>query len=114
MVFKLGSSNIDSPDWIKKKNAVTNRKNKDDKCFQYAGTFALDYGEIKCNPERVSNMKPFINKYSWDEINHPSKKGDWKALEKNNPTIVLNIFYTKEMVMSSLHINQLAKIKWSL
>ena len=32
--FKRGGSNIDSPDWIKKKKATTNPKNKDDKCFQ--------------------------------------------------------------------------------
>ena len=29
---------------------------------------ALHYGEIKWNSERISNIKPFINKYHWDEI----------------------------------------------
>ena len=37
---------IDSPDWIKKKKATINPKNTDDKCFQYAVTVALNYGEI--------------------------------------------------------------------
>ena len=46
--------------------------------------------------ERLSNIKPFINKYNWDEINYPSKIEDWKTLEKSNPTIALNILYTKE------------------
>ena len=27
-------------------------------CFQYAVTFALNYEEIKWNPEIVSNIKP--------------------------------------------------------
>ena len=34
--FRLGGSYIDSPGWIKKKNATINPKNEDDKCFQYA------------------------------------------------------------------------------
>ena len=39
--------------------------NEDDKCFQYAVTVVLSYGEIKSHPEKVSNIKPFINKYKW-------------------------------------------------
>ena len=60
--FKRGDSFIDSPDWIKKKKAAINTRNTDDKCFQYAATVALNYEEIKRNPEIVSNVKPFINK----------------------------------------------------
>ena len=33
--FRCGGSYTDSPDWIKKKTATINPKNKDDKCFQY-------------------------------------------------------------------------------
>ena len=55
--FRRGGSFIDSPDCIK--NAIIYLKNKDDKYFQYA----LNYEEIKLDPERVSNIKPFINKY---------------------------------------------------
>ena len=29
--------------------------------------------EIKSHPERVPNIKPFINNYIWKGINHPSK-----------------------------------------
>ena len=36
----------------------------DDKCFQYARTLALNYEGIKWNLEKVSNIKPFINKGS--------------------------------------------------
>ena len=46
----------------KKQNSNNNLKNKDGKCFQYAAPFALNYEKkIKWNPERVSNIKPFIN-----------------------------------------------------
>ena len=60
--FRRGGSYIDSPDWIKK--ATINPKNTDDKCFQYAAAVTLNYEEIKWNPERVSNIKPFIHKYN--------------------------------------------------
>ena len=70
--FRRGGSCIDSPDWIKKKKAKINAKNEDDKCFQYTATVALNYEEIKWNPERVSNIKPFIDKYDWKGINYPS------------------------------------------
>ena len=91
--FKCGGSYIDSPVWIKKKKATINSKNTDDKCFQYALTVALNYEEMKWSPEKVSNTKPFINKYNWKGINYPSKVDDWKKFEKNNPTIALDILY---------------------
>ena len=37
-----GGSYIDSPKWLKQK-ATINLKNKDDKCYQYALTVALNY-----------------------------------------------------------------------
>ena len=65
--FRRGGSYIDSADWLKKKKATINRKNKDDKCFQYAVMVTLYYGEIESHPERVSSFKLFINKYKWKE-----------------------------------------------
>ena len=42
-----GGSYIKSPDWIKDKKATINPKNeKDNKCFQYALTVALNYEKI--------------------------------------------------------------------
>ena len=68
-----------------------NPKNTDGRCFQYAATVALNYEEIRWNPERVPNIKLFRNKYNWKGINYPSKIDDWKIFEKSNPTIALNI-----------------------
>ena len=78
----------------------------DDKWFQYAATVALNYEEIKWNPERVSNIKPFINKYNWKGINYPSKIDDWKTFEKNNLTIALNILYIKEKEICPAYISK--------
>ena len=91
--FSRDGSYIDSPDRIKKK---INLNNTDDKCFQYAAIVALNYEEIESYPEGVSNIKPFINKYNWKEINYLWKIEDQKIFEKNNSTITLNIFYIKE------------------
>ena len=61
--FRRDGSYIDSPDWIKKQKVTINLKNEDDECFQYAVKVALNYGEVESHQERVSNIKPFINKY---------------------------------------------------
>ena len=75
-------SYIDFPEWIKKKKATINPKNKkDDKCFQYAITIALDYQQINNHPEEIYNIKPFINKYNWEGINFPSDKEYWNNFE---------------------------------
>ena len=39
-------------------------------------TVALNYEEIKKNSERLSNIKPFKNKYNCKGINYPSKIDD--------------------------------------
>ena len=105
--FKRGGSYNDSPDWIKKKKATLNPKNTDDKRFQYVATVALNFGEIKWNSEIVSNIKPFINKYNWEEIKYPSKTDDWKTFKKNNLTVVLNILYIKDKEIYSAFISKL-------
>ena len=56
-----GGSYIESPKWLKNKKATINPKNKDDKCFQYTLTVALIHEQVKDHPERISNIKPFIN-----------------------------------------------------
>ena len=61
--------------------------------FQYAATIALNLEEIKRDPQRISKLKPFMNKYNWEGINHPSEKDDWKNIDKNNLTIALNVLY---------------------
>ena len=93
-------SYLDSPDWIKNKKATINLINKkDNKCFQYDVTVALIYEERKKDPQRITKIKLFINKYNWEGINFPSEKGDWKKFEKNYWIIVLNILYaTKEKI----------------
>ena len=84
-------SNIDSPEWLKNKKATINPKNNDDKCFQYALTVALNYEQIKKDPQRISKIKPFINQYNWKDTDVPSHKKDWEKFELNNKSIALNV-----------------------
>ena len=50
--MKRSGSYIEAPKWIKNKKATINPQNKDDKCFQYAVTIALNYDRIENHPER--------------------------------------------------------------
>ena len=87
-----GGSYIDSPKWIKNKKSTMNPKNNDRKCFQYAVTLALNLDKINSHPERISNIKSFIEQYNWNDIDFPSTSKDWKKFELNNE-IALNILY---------------------
>ena len=53
----------------------------------------LNHNQIKSHPEKISNIKSFINQYNQKEINFPSHKNNWKKFETNNKTITLNILY---------------------
>ena len=50
-----GGSYIDSPKWLKDKKSTINPKNNDHKCFQYAGTLALNFDNI--NNHRKKYLK---------------------------------------------------------
>ena len=63
--------------------------------------------KYKWNPERVSNIKPFINKYNWKGIKYPTKIDDWKTFEKNNSTIALNILYIKDKEICAAYISKI-------
>ena len=63
--LKRGKSYIKSPEWILNKRATVNPKNKD-KCFQYSITVALNHQNIENHPERISNIKSFIDQYNWE------------------------------------------------
>ena len=77
-----GGSCIDSPDWIKTKKATINLINKKDRCFQNAITIALNHEEIGKHSERITKIKPFINKYNWEEYIFHQKKMIGKNLRK--------------------------------
>ena len=90
-------SYIDSPVWIKnKKTAINPINKKDNKCFQYAVKVELNHEEIKKDPQKITKIKPFIDKHNWEGLNCPLEKDDWEKSEKNNLTITLNILHAKK------------------
>ena len=92
--LKRGESYVDSPEWLPSKRETINPKNKkDDRCFQYALTVALNYQNIENYPEGISKIKPFINQYDWKDIDFPSHPKDLINFEQSNKTIALNILF---------------------
>ena len=89
-----GSSYSNSSEWIKNKGVTINPKNtKDNNCFKYAITAALNYQNIDHHPERISKLKPFVRNYNWKDKEFPSHLKDLRKFECNNKTIALNILY---------------------
>ena len=46
------------------KKTVINPKNADDKFFQCAAAVTLNFKKIELQSEKISNNKPFINKFN--------------------------------------------------
>ena len=80
-----------------KKEAIINNNNNNNnnssRDFQNASDDALNYQAIKTNPERISKLKPYIDKYNWKRIDFPAGPKDWIKFERDNKTIALNVLY---------------------
>ena len=87
-----GGSFIDSPKWLKDKKSTINPKNNDLKCNQYAATLALNFENINNHPEKISEIRPFIDQYNWKDLDFPATSKDWKKFELNNK-VALNILF---------------------
>ena len=84
-------SYIELPDWVKIKKCCINPKNKDDdECFKWAVT-ALQYKDIGDHPERISKLRPYIDRYDWSGVELPTPSNQWKKFEKRNPDVALNV-----------------------
>ena len=62
-----GGSYIDSLDWTKKSNNKYYQQ-KDNKCFQYAVTVALNHSKIEKHSETIRKTKAFIEKDDWKKL----------------------------------------------
>ena len=81
-------SKLSSLGWLRgKKEAIINN----DYSFENALNGALNCQTIETNPERISKLKPYINRYNWERIQLPGGPKDWKKFERSNKTIALNI-----------------------
>ena len=58
--LKRGKSYIKSPEWILNKRATINPKNKDNKCFQYSITVALNHQTLKTIQKEYQILNPLL------------------------------------------------------
>ena len=77
--IRRAESYIKSLNWLVNKGATINPKNeKDNKCFQYVITIALNYNEIK------KKYLKKIEKIKQADTDFSSHQTDWEEFEKNN------------------------------
>ena len=73
----------------RKKESIING----DSNFQNALGDALNYQNIEKDPQRISRLKPYIDKYNWEGIEFLVGPKEWIKFERNNKTIALNILF---------------------
>ena len=64
--------------------------------MQNALNYASNYQNIETLPERISKLKPYINKYNWEGIEFLVGPKSWEKFERNNKTITLNILLIQQ------------------
>ena len=83
-------SELNSSKWIRcKKAAIINSDND----FKNALDDALNYQNIEKDPQRISKLKSYINKYNWEGIEFPAGPKDCEKFEWNNKTTPLNMLF---------------------
>ena len=71
-------SELNSLGWLRGKKETIISGDTD---FEDALDDALNYQTIKTNPERISELKSYINKYNKEEIDFPAGPKDWIKFE---------------------------------
>ena len=106
--YKLmrGGSYIPLPDFIKKKNAIINIKNKDEKCFIWSVLRYLH--PVQKNGERINDLKKYENDLNFKKIKFPFQVNDIIKFENQNPKLPgINIFSVNDnKKIYPLRINQ--------
>ena len=83
-------SELSSLGWLRaKKEAIING----DVDFEDALDDALNHQTIEENPQRISKLKPYTNKYNWKGIEYRTGSKGWVKFEKIIKTIALNELY---------------------
>ena len=88
------------------KAEISSVNKKYNKCFQYVVVVALIYEEMNKDPQRITKIKPFKNKYNFKRTNFLSEKNDRKKNEKNHITIALNLLYAKKEKIYTAYVSK--------
>ena len=88
------NTNLDPvPKFLKEIASFINPVVKDEESFQYSIVLSKRSGS---NYNRKSNLKSALEKFTFDNINYPLQKQDYKTFEQNNPSITLVIYEPDE------------------
>ena len=92
-----GSSYIKLPDVLAKKKAIINMKNKDDECFKWCVTRALN--PVTRDGERLTKiLRKQSEKLDWSGITFPLELEGIDCFEKQNETISVNVYGYERVV----------------
>ena len=85
---------VKTPKWLKSLkcsiNPANNKKsNNINKSFELAIALSETDG---VNRNRISNTEKSLEKFNFDNINHPPKEEDYKTFQRNNQSIKLIVF----------------------
>ena len=96
-------SGLNSLGWWRVKKAIINGDND----FQNALDDALNYQTIETHPERMSKLKPYINKYNWEGIDLPAGSKECQKLNEiiKQLRLMYYIYHTTKK-QYGLHIGQ--------
>ena len=68
-------SELNSSGWLRGKKETIISEDND---FENPLDDALNYQNIETHPERISKLKPYINKYNWEGIDFSAGRKDDK------------------------------------
>ena len=85
-----GSSYIELPNELAAKKAIVNPKNKDNECFKWVFTRAMN--PVDKDQEQITKkLREQAKKLSWKDIEFPVSLKDIDTFEKHNPNISINV-----------------------
>ena len=101
-----GSSYMELPKYLKKKEAIINIKNQDDECLKWALLSALHPVEHGSHPDRVWKYKPYENELNFAGVGFPITLKDIPNVEKQN-NLAINVFgYSESAGIHPLYITK--------
>ena len=80
--LNLTSSYLKLPDWLASKKAIVNPHDDNEECFKWS-VIAAENAGMK-DPQRVSNLRKFMDNYNWSGLEFPVSIKDIEKFETRN------------------------------